>query len=119
MGPNRSTSIPDTGNSTAISSADTVTTISTGTFSKCSVAVAYEIANTPQVLKAAPSPQRDSIPSTVVFSTGGRKISLTGTADRSSSARTFSNAGVSAALRRTTTPKITSTTLTRNAIRHP
>src|SRR5262245_57385183 len=64
-GPNRSASNPDTGSSAAISNAAAVTAISTGTRARCNVPVAYEIANTPQVLKAAPSPQRDSSPSNV------------------------------------------------------
>src|SRR6476620_11214739 len=61
-GPNRSASRPDTGSSTAINSAATVTAIRTGTRARCRVPVAYEMANTPHVLNAAPSPQRDSRP---------------------------------------------------------
>lgn len=46
--------------------ADTVTTSSTGTFSKASLLVAYVIANTPHVLNAAPSPHLDNRPSTAL-----------------------------------------------------
>ena len=81
--------------------------------------VAYEIANTPQVLNAAPSPHRDSRPRTVGRRRGGRNTSRSGTADRSSSALIFSNDGVSAAFSRTITPKTTSTMLIKNAMRQP
>ena len=81
--------------------------------------VAYEIANTPHVLNAAPSPHRDSRPRTVGRRAGGRNTSRSGTGDRSSSALIFSNDGVSEAFSRTITPKTTSTMLIKNAIRQP